>query len=200
MATFADGSTVGIQGDAALYGLLGAQGPAARGAVTSFVDGLRAQAPAGSAAVIMRMSWLTFAGATATDFDRNDLILIINIGSQAVVDPKVVVQQADGQGNFLPTVTRRELRTGSTFTGIGEQTLRTLDPGAIWMTSFADDVPVEFAFAAAGLQDFRQSLAPGQWAGITVVPEPASWVLMAGGIAALLWCRRRGRGTTAARS
>ena len=200
MATLADGSTVGIQGDAALYGLLGAQGPAASIAVASFVDGLRAQAPAGSAAIIMRMLRLGFAGATATDFENNDLILIINIGSHAVVDPKMVVQQTDEQGNFPQSVTRRELRTGSTFPGIGEQMLRTLDPGAIWLTSFSDDGPAEFAFSASGMQDFKQALAPGQWAAITAVPEPASWVLMAGGIAALLWRRRQGRGTTDART
>ena len=128
MATFADGSTVGIQGDAALYGLLGAQGPAASNAVGSFVAGLRAQAPAGSAVIIVRMPQLGFAGATATDFENNDLILIINIGSYAVVDPKMVVLQTDEQGNFPQSVTRRDLRTGSTFPGIGEQTLRTLDP------------------------------------------------------------------------
>ena len=101
----------------------------------------------------------------------NDLVLIINIGSHAVVDPKMVVLQTDGQGNFPPRVVPRPLRTGSTFPGVGEQTLGTLDPGAIWMTSFTDEGPVEFAFGAAGLQDFRQALAPGQWAGITAVPS-----------------------------
>ena len=192
MATFADGSTAGIQGDAALFGLLGARGPAASSAVTSFVDGLRALAPAGSAAVIMRMSQLNLVGATATDFERNDLILIINIGSQAVVDPKVMIRQADEQGNFSTRVTRIALRTGDNmFPGTREQTLRTLDPGAIWMTSFTDQEPVEFAFGAAGLQDFKQALAPGQWAGITAVPEPSTWALMLGGIALFLARRRR---------
>ena len=191
MATFADGSTAGLQGDAALYGLLGAQGPAASSAVTSFISGLRAQAPTGTAAIIMRMARFAFAGATATDFDNNDLILIINIGSQALVDPKMAIELTDEQGNFLPQITLRPLRTGSTFPGIGEQTLRTLDAGAIWMTSFSDEGPVEFAFGATGIQNFRQALSPDQWAGITAVPEPAIWLLMAGGISTLLWRRRR---------
>ena len=190
MATFADGSTLGIQGDAALYGLLGAQGTAASGALMSFVDGLRAQAPAGSAAIVMRLPRLAFAGATTTDFEMNDLVLIINIGSHAVVDPKMMIRQTDELGNFPLRISLSSLRTGSSFTGIGEQTLRTLDPGAIWMTSFTDEGPVEFAFGATGLHAFRQTLAPGQWAGITAVPEPATWALMLGGLAVFLARRR----------